>query len=82
MVKAMEQLDLGVRPQDMADLAAGRGRVLDLMADGQWHTADEIRAVARGSEGLRRLRELRHRHTIEKRRVRDSRLFEYRMVQR
>lgn len=33
-------------------------RVLNLMLDGKWHTADEIREVG-GSEGLRRLRELK-----------------------
>ena len=49
---------------DLAELNEGARRVGALMADGDWHNAIEIRAVAgagedSASEGLRRLRELR-----------------------
>ena len=70
--------------QDYAALGSGRRRVFDLMRDGAWHTADEIRRVAQGSEGLRRLRELRrYGYDIQKQRLRaGSRMFIYRLVAR
>lgn len=72
-------------PQDKRDLNAGEKRVCDLMTDGKWHGADEIRIAAGtdgmpASEGLRRLRALRKDFDIEKRRVNDSRFYEYRLV--
>lgn len=55
--------DLGaigiLQPEDLPDLASQRGKVLDLMSDGRWHSTEEILQAAGGSEGLRRLRELR-----------------------
>ena len=66
--------------KDMVELGGGRKRVRTLMQDGQWHSAEEIRQVAEGSEGLRRLRELRKKFYIEKRRISGSRHFEYRMA--
>ena len=44
---------------DIIDLTSQRAKVLWLMMDGFWHSADDIRDAAGGSEGLRRLRELR-----------------------
>ena len=44
---------------DITDLTGQRAKVLWLMLDGKWHSADAIREAAGGSEGLRRLRELR-----------------------
>ncbi|UCC74030.1 MAG: hypothetical protein JSV86_05585 [Gemmatimonadota bacterium] len=56
-----EGAKLGFRclsPEDYAKLQGNKRKVADLMADGAWHLADEIRGVG-GSEALRRLRELR-----------------------
>lgn len=75
-----------LQPHEIADLSRGCRRVWDLMAGGEWYSAPEIRRAAGGgvesSEGLRRLRELRSLDfvQIEKRRIGDSRLFEYRLV--
>ena len=52
-------------PSDDARILAFRSRVRELMSDGQWHTAIEIREVG-GSEGLRRFREVRQDQTWEK----------------
>jgi len=71
---------------ELEDLTAGCRRVYLLMKDGRWHSASAIRLAAGGgdqeaSEGLRRLREIRQIGcTFEKRRIEDSRLFEYRLV--
>jgi hypothetical protein len=74
-----------LRPSDMPALEAGSLRALALLRDFQWHAADEIRATAGhpgcpASEGLRRMRELRKVYEVEKRRVHDTRLWEYRLV--
>jgi len=74
-----------LRPSDMISLEAGCLRVLALLRDFQWHQADEIRATAGNprapaSEGLRRMRELRKVYEVEKRRVFDTRMWEYRLV--
>jgi len=50
--------------RDLVELSAGAKRVADMMGDGLWYEADEIRTAAGengrpASEGLRRLRELR-----------------------
>ena len=71
--------------KDMPALTAGTIKVLALLRDFAWHPADEIRGVAGNprapaSEGLRRMRELRKIYEIEKRRVYDTRLWEYRLV--
>lgn len=67
--------------KDLPTLNAGCKRVLALLMDSKWHDAEEVRVVAGGSEGLRRLRELRtHGYDIIKRRSStDARLFEYRL---
>ena len=77
---------------DLPDLDAQRGRVFELMVDGNWHSGPKILRVANGTEGLRRLRELRKIPgvTIECRRrlapmnldpdAKPPRIFEYRMV--
>lgn len=73
--------------KDLRDLGAACIRVYLLMRDGAWHSADTIRAAAGknglpASEGLRRMRELRKFFNIERRRIHDSRLFEYRLTKR
>ena len=64
---------------DITDLTGQRAKVLWLMMDGFWHRAEDIRLVAGGSEGLRRLRELREIPYVKitRRRVRKSRHFAY-----
>ncbi len=67
---------------DIPSLESQQGKVLKLMSDGRWHPAREVLKVAGGTEGLRRLRELRTMPgvTIEKmRRVDDRRFFHYRL---
>jgi len=68
-------------PSDLPDLDTQRWRVLELVADGQWHLAPEIVEAAGGSEGLRRLRELRRIPfvAIERKRIEDRRLWAYRL---
>lgn len=68
--------------KDRLELSAGRQRVLNLLKDGLWHTSAEVLRAAQGSEGLRRLRELRAcGYKIEKRRTcDDSRTWEYRLA--
>lgn len=46
-------------PEDLPDFDTQRGKVWTLMADGQWHSAGEILSRSGGTEGLRRMRELR-----------------------
>ena len=67
--------------QDMRDFNESQMRVFELMSDGNWHDAIAIRAAAQGSEGLRRLRELRAKgYVIDKRKTAGGgRLYEYRM---
>lgn len=74
-------------PSDLDDLSAGCQRVLALISDNRWHSAEAIRVAAGengipASEGLRRLRELRQAGIkIEMRKcAMGARLFEYRMV--
>jgi hypothetical protein len=59
-----------------------RGRVLTLMNDINWHSTAEISSTAvGGTEGTRRLRELRALgYTVEKRKVAGSTQYEYRFV--
>jgi len=70
---------------DIRRLKTARDRVLALMVDSKWHTANEIREIG-GSEGLRRYRELRQRlslkgWTFAKRRIDVSRgTFEYKAI--
>jgi hypothetical protein len=57
---------------DLRALSAGCQLVFDLVRDGQWHEAKNIRLAAGGgdheaSEGLRRLRELRKWFDVVKR---------------
>lgn len=66
------------------DLASdgAKNRVFELMLDYQWHRTSEINSAAvGGTEGTRRLRELRAEGwQIVKRTVEGSRQFEYRLV--
>lgn len=64
---------------DIDELNAGVRRVLALMADGAWHSADQIRAAAGGSEGLRRMRELREHFEVDRHRSPYSRTFFYKL---
>ena len=74
---------LGVlRFEDLPKLSDQRKRVFLYLIDGRWHPGPQIVQVAGGSEGLRRLRELREIPwlTIVRRRSDiDHRIFEYRM---
>ena len=45
--------------EDVADLKNQRAKVLALMLDGYWHSANSIIHASGGREGLRRMRELR-----------------------
>lgn len=61
-----------------------RSCVLRLMLDYRWHTTTEINQVAAGTEGTRRLRELRqppNNLKIERCQVLGSRQWQYRLVQ-
>ena len=56
-----------------------RERVLSLLKDGGWYTTVEINNMG-GTEGTRRLRELRaNGYRIEKRKVAGSTMYEYRL---
>jgi hypothetical protein len=57
-----------------------RANILRLMLDFQWHQTMEIIQVSGGSEGMRRLRELRQHYEIERNRVIGSRQWQYRLV--
>ena len=66
---------------DITDLTGQRAKVLWLMLDGNWHQAEAIRLAAGGSEGLRRLRELREIPYVEITRKKSlGRMFFYRLV--
>lgn len=45
--------------QDLGRFNKAAHRVLDFMADGAWHSAEDIIAASRQREGLRRMRSLR-----------------------
>ncbi len=68
-------------PDDLPGLRSQKGRVLRLMIDQKWHRSLQILDAAGGTEGLRRLRELRSipNVLVERRRVGTNRLFEYRL---
>lgn len=76
LIGAQGILDL----DDLEDLKAGEARVLELMLDHKWHDSFEICAVARGTEGLRRCRELRKLGYVIEKRKKTKRLFEYRII--
>ena len=67
---------------DLPKLTNQRKRVFLHLVDGRWHSGPEIVRIAEGSEGLRRLRELREIPwvAIDRRRsAMDKLKFEYRM---
>lgn len=71
-----------LNPSDLPDLRSQRFQVLKLMSDRKWHNGLEVLAVAGGTEGLRRLRELRDIPGLEVR-IRPTerkRVFEYLLV--
>ena len=72
---------------DLEELRAGSRRVAELMCDGNWYTAEEIREAAGtegkpATEGLRRLRELRELPgiSIEREKIPGTRSFRYKLV--
>jgi len=79
---------LGIlRTEDLKALGAGSRRVAELMCDGGWYTAEEIRSAAGengtpATEGLRRMRELRNLKGVilHRERIAGSRHFRYRLV--
>jgi hypothetical protein len=53
-------MDAGMNDRDRISASTRRGNVWRLLSDGQWHTTMEVNAVdVGGSEGCRRVRELR-----------------------
>lgn len=48
-----------LKQEDVADLENQRAKVLYLMLDGFWHSAQQVIDASGGREGLRRMRELR-----------------------
>jgi len=90
----MTQLDISrlggegiLTPEDIPELKAGARRVLALMRDSRFHSAEEIMVAAgKGGvpamEGLRRMRELRaHGFDVEKEMV-GTRRWMYRLKER
>ena len=69
-----------IRKQDIPILYKGVQQVFDIMKDGNWYTIPQLRDRT-GQEGAdRRMRELRQNgYTVDRRRVGDSRLWEYRL---
>lgn len=65
---------------DVEQLQKAERKIFELMQNGKWHKASEIREAACGSEGLRRMRALRRWFTIERKRDGESRNFLYRLV--
>jgi hypothetical protein len=69
-----------VRQQDIPHLKKGVQQIFDIMKDGNWYTIPQLRSMIQQEGADRRMRELRKVGiVVEKRRVNDSRLFEYRM---
>lgn len=76
--------------KEMSDRATRRRAVFNLLADGRWHRTTEFqRADVGGSEGMRRVREVRadvergkHRgwKALVKRKAAGSSQYEYRLV--
>lgn len=66
----------------IVSLETRRGAVLRILQDGRWHSTAELdHPAVGGSEGTRRLRELRKLgYTIEKRRHEGHDDFEYRLL--
>ena len=70
-----------LRRKDVPSLHDGMARVLRALDDGRWWTPQMLRRETGLEEAPRRLRELRAAgHIIQKRRVSESRQFEYRIV--
>lgn len=82
----MRILSLGgigiLNPRDLPDLDSQKGQVLKYMLDQKWHAGPDIVFVAGGSEGLRRLRELRTMPhiSIDRKRITERRCFAYRLT--
>ena len=69
-----------VRQKDIPDLKKGVQQIFDIMKDGRWYTIPQLRQLIHQEGADRRMRELRKAGiVVDKRRVNDSRLFEYRM---
>jgi hypothetical protein len=67
---------------DLPKLKSQKRNVWDLMCDGRWHKAPQILMAAGGTEGLRRMRELRALPgvDVERCRMKHSRTWNYRLT--
>jgi len=69
-----------LRREDVAPLKAGVQQVLEIMQKGAWVTIPDLRKQINQEGADRRMRELRQAgYQIEKRRIANSRLYEYRL---
>ena len=70
-----------LKESDVPGLDAANFRVGKLMADGGWYDDTRIIEVSGQREGLRRMRELRREgFSVERRRIPNTRQFQYRLV--
>lgn len=67
---------------DLDDLGKGVRLVHELMKDGRWHTADEVKRATGQREGLRRLRELRRFGFVVEKKLIGKRTWAYQLVQK
>jgi hypothetical protein len=65
--------------EDIELLNAATVKILKLMRDGAWHSAEEIIQVSGQREGLRRMRTLRRWYGIDRKRSGLTRTFYYRL---
>tara|TARA_R110000824_G_scaffold5263_3_gene24417 strand:+ start:3047 stop:3445 length:399 start_codon:yes stop_codon:yes gene_type:complete len=69
-----------LRTKDAKPLHAGTKKVLQIMSNGIWFTIPELREASGLDQADRRMRELRgHGYMIERKRIGDSRSFQYRL---
>ena len=69
-----------LRVKDAKPLQSGVAKVLEIMSDHEWYSVPRLRELTGMDQADRRMRTLKeHGYTIEKRRIKDSRSFEYRL---
>jgi hypothetical protein len=69
-----------LRVKDAKPLQSGVAKVLEIMSDHEWYSVPRLRELTGMDQADRRMRELRdHGYTVDKRRIQDSRSFEYRL---
>lgn len=69
-----------LRPKDAKPLHSGVVQVLEIMSNREWFSVPMLRELTGMDQADRRMRELKtYGYTIEKRRIKDSRSFEYRL---